>query len=127
MEPIDGISDERTAKYLLVYQASHEDAPWWAFMVDKSIGHVEVWWEIGGGYYTAVRPYHHYLVVDIMQGPPTGTVQEVLATRASDFPMFPAGLKTCVSIAKAMLGIRSIRVLTPRQLFNYIEQRDGIV
>ena len=126
MEPADGV-DERPAQYLLVYSAREAQVPWWARWVDRELAHVEIWWEIGDGYYSAVRPYYHYLVTEIMHGAPNGRVQSVLAQRLDDSVMFPAGMKTCVSVAKAMLGIRSPWVLTPRQLYNYVERRNGVV
>ena len=126
MEPTDSI-DDRTAQYLLVYQSAGDYTAWWAKWVDKELSHVEIWWEIGGGYYTAIRPYHHYLVVDIMYGPPQGVVQRVTAQRLHELAMFPVGLKTCVTIAKAVIGVRAAWVLTPRQLYNYVAKRGGVV
>lgn len=127
MEPLDGIDVDRTALYLLVYQPRAEGWPWWSALVGDAFAHVEVWWLLGDDYYVAVRPYHQYLTVDIMQGPPEGRVQEVVARRLHDSTMFPLGLKTCVSVAKAMLGIRAAWVVTPRQLHNYVAKRNGVV
>ena len=127
MEPTDGVAEGQVAEYLLVYYPRGEETAWWARGVDRHFAHVEIWSSIGEGFYTAIRPYHHFLIVDIMDGEPTGTVQKVTAMRRAKLPMFPAGLKTCVSVAKAVIGVRHPLIITPRQLFDYVEKRQGVV
>ena len=51
----------------------------------------------------------------------------LIGVLAACAPMFPAGLKTCVSVVKAVIGVRNAFVLTPRQLYNYVDKRGGIV
>ena len=127
MEPADGVAEGQVADYLLVYSGRSESTAWWARLTSREFTHVEIWWSIGEGFYTAIRPYHHYLVVDIMQGEPDGVVQRVTATRQHTTPMLPFGLKTCVSVAKAVIGVRAAWIVTRRQLYNYVERRGGIV
>jgi hypothetical protein len=95
--------------------------------VDREFEHVEIWQSLGLGYYLAFRPYHDHLVADLVAGEPDGRVQRVRAKRVRRTAMFPLGLKTCVSVAKAMLGIRNAFILTPRQLFRYVEKHRGVV
>ena len=121
------MKDGQVAEYLLVYSKRSEDTAWWARWVHRDLTHVEIWWSIGEGFYTAIRPYHHYLVVDIMQGEPEGFVQRVTSMRRHTTPMFPVGLKTCVSVAKAVIGVRAPWGITPRQLLQYVAARDGVV
>jgi hypothetical protein len=124
------ILEGQVAEYLLVYyRRQGNPTAWWArwFTRAKNFSHVEIWWELGEGYWVAIRPFHHYLTADVMQGEPAGTVQRVTAMRRYRTPMFPAGLKTCVTVAKAVVGIRNAFVLTPQQLYNYVEKRGGIV
>lgn len=117
----------QVAKYLLVYSPRSDTTAWWArWLTGKNLAHVEVWWSIGEGFYVAIRPYHHFLVVDIMDGPPEGVIQEVTAMRSHRWPMLPFGLKTCVTVAKAVVGIRNALILTPKQLFDYVEKRNGV-
>ena len=128
MEPVrDVILEGQVAEYLLVYfRRSEGPTAWWARWIRNGFSHVEIWWSIGEGYYVAIRPYHHYLVADVVHGEPNGEVQRVTAMRRYRTPMFPAGLKTCVTVAKAVVGIRNAFVLTPQQLYNYVEKRGGI-
>ncbi len=121
------ILDGQVAEYLLVYQPRCETTAWWARLIARDFSHVEIWWSIGDGYYVAIQPFHHYLEANVMHGEPTGVVQRVTAMRRSRTPMVPFGLKTCVTVAKAVVGIRNAFVLTPKQLFNYVEKRGGVV
>ena len=126
----DVILDGQVAEYLLVYSyRTDATTAWWARWLTgtRDFSHVEIWWRLGEGYYVAIRPFHHYLMADVMCGEPSGTVQKVTAMRRHRTPMFPAGLKTCVTVAKAVVGIRNAFVLTPRQLYNYVDKRGGIV
>lgn len=128
MESSDELKDGQVANYLLVYLPRSETTAWWArWFTTRDFAHVEIWWSIGDGFYTAIRPYHHFLVVDIMQGEPEGVIQSVRAERRHRWPMLPFGMKTCVTVAKAVVGIRDARIITPRQLFNYVEKRKGVL
>ena len=124
----DVILDGQVAEYLLVYYPRSESTAWWArWLAERELAHVEIWWAIGEGYYVAIRPYHHFMVADVMHGEPEGVVQKVTAMRRARWPMFPVGLKTCVTVAKAVIGVRNAFIVTPRQLFNYVEKRGGVV
>ena len=48
-------------------------------------------------------------------------IQRVSTVKGKGF--FPIGLFTCVSLFKKLLGIRAWWVLTPYQLYNYINKR----
>lgn len=39
----------------------------------------------------------------------------------------PFGLWTCVTVAKALLGVRDWRIQTPQSLFRYLDKRGAIV
>ena len=127
MESADSVSEKQVAQYLLVYSRRSEDTAWWARLVHRDFTHIEIWWALGEGFYVAIRPYHHYLVADVMQGEPEGVVQPVTALRKHTTSMFPAGLKTCVSVAKAVIGVRAPWIITPRQLYRYVAARNGVV
>lgn len=128
MESVQRVVDGQVAEYLLVYTyRSEATTAWWARWFTRDFSHVEIWWELGEGYWVAIQPFHHYLEANVMQGEPHGVVQRVTAMRRHRRPMFPMGLKTCVTVAKAVVGIRNAFVLTPRQLYNYVEKRGGIV
>lgn len=62
-------------------------------------------------------------------GNPALTVQRVTAVcqekRVRNWFFF--GPVTCVEIAKACLGVRSIGLRTPFQLYNYIAARNGVL
>lgn len=60
---------------------------------------------------------------------PNATVQKVTTIKPY-YRMrswFDMGPPTCVEIAKMALGIRAFWVRTPRQLFNYIQRRGGVI
>lgn len=52
---------------------------------------------------------------------------QVIRPRHRARQWFFFGMITCVEVAKVCLGINSWRVHTPRQLYRYIEQRNGIL
>jgi hypothetical protein len=115
-------------EFLLVYSGRDGDSPWWTRPLHRELAHVDVWQPFEmQGFYLVTSPLHDYLTVQLVEREPTGVVQHVYAQRAQGIAMWPVGLKTCVTVAKAMLGIRDARVWTPRQLHNYIERRNGIV
>lgn len=113
--------------YLLVYQPASPRAAWWTRALHPLFSHVEVWRRLDDGIYITVSPFHDFLECNIVEGDPTGLVQRVTARRPHGTPMFPLGVKTCVSVAKSMLGIRAAWILTPLQLHNYVAHRRGIV
>lgn len=57
------------------------------------------------------------------------TVQKVTALRTawSMRSWFAIGPPSCVEVVKMALGIRAFWVRTPRQLYNYIRRRNGVV
>jgi hypothetical protein len=113
--------------YLLVYYSRPEAQTWWTRRLDPRYSHVEVWREIEPGFYFATQPSHDYLVTSVVEAQPPGIVQRVSALRRRGKVLWPVGLKTCVTIAKAMLGVRAAWVITPKQLHDYVAQRRGIV
>lgn len=113
--------------YLLVYQQRGERSAWWTRALSPRFAHVEVWRSLGDGAYLAVQPFHDCLSADITFAEPDGVVQRVVARRQRGGVMFPVGVKTCVSVAKAMLGVRAAWIVTPWQLFRYVESRKGVV
>lgn len=114
-------------RYVLVFSPRAGTSAWWTRWLHKDFVHVELLQEIEPGLYLGILPFHDYLRFEVLEGKPTGTLQEVLATRESLRAMFPIGLKTCTSVAKAVLGIRKPWIITPRQLFKYVESRGGVV
>lgn len=135
MEPVQRLSDP--AEFALVYPPAEESTAWWARWVGRRSGfvHVEAWWRLGEidglEWWCAIRPYHDYLAAEMVRGPPESIegarVQRVVAARRRGTPLFPAGLKTCVSVVKAALGIRAAWIITPQQLYDYVERRNGYV
>jgi hypothetical protein len=117
------------ATYHVVFYATQDTSAWWTRGLDPRFVHVEVWWHIGDDYWVAMRPTHCYLSCDIMHGAPrvgdngVSAVCEVTALREKTSAMWPVGMKTCVTIAKAALGLRAAWIVTPRQLYDYITHK----
>lgn len=116
-----------TERYILMFSPRSETSAWWTRWLHKDFVHVELLQEIEPGLYLGILPFHDYLRIEVLEGQPAGALQEVTATRESRKAMFPIGLKTCTSVAKAVLGIRSPWIVTPRQLYKYVESRQGVV
>ncbi len=115
------------ADFLLVYSPAEVKFPWWTRFVDKDLAHVDIWIPLEYECFLVLKPQHDFLQAVVTADPPTGLVQKVQAQRRMGVAMFPLGVKTCVSVAKAVLGVRDIRILTPKQLFLYVEKRKGVV
>lgn len=113
--------------FLLVYPQGGQARAWWTFFLTDKLDHVDVWRPLGQGFYLAFSAYHDRLSFELIEGEPVGVVQRVVARRPRGKAMFPAGLKTCVTLAKAALGIRAPWVITPRQLYRYVAKRNGVV
>lgn len=113
--------------YLLVYQKPESAHTWWTRRLHPQFAHVEVYREIEPGLYFATQPCHDYLVTNVVDRLPAGRIQRVTALRRRGNAMWPVGLKTCVTIAKAMLGVRAAWVITPKQLYGYVAARGGTV
>lgn len=125
-----GLTPLGPADYAVVYYAEQGTAAWWTRLIDRRFVHCEVWWELGDGYWVALRPNHCHLTFDVMVGPPEtmahcSAVQRVRVARQKTSPMCPVGAKTCVSLVKATLGVRVPWIVTPRQLYNYLNKRLG--
>lgn len=127
MESVGCVKGEAPAEFFLVYSRTDGASPWWARWADHELAHVEIWQPVGDGCYIAVMPMFDCLSIELMGREPTGIVQRVWARRPLGYAMFPMGVRTCVTVAKAMLGIRSIWIQTPRQLHNFIRRRNGQV
>ena len=113
--------------FLLVYTQNGQRRAWWTFWLPRGLDHIDVWRPIGGGFHLAIAAYHDRLSIELIEGEPSGVVQRVVARRPRGKAMLPFGLKTCVTLAKAALGIRAPWVVTPRQLFRYVQKRNGVV
>lgn len=111
----------------LVYTPRVHAEAWWTRFVDERFAHVEVWRRLDEGLWIALQPLHYYLTATLVNEPPPGVVQNVTARRLLHKPLAPIGLKTCVTIAKAALGVRHAGIITPRQLYEYVERRHGIL
>lgn len=121
------------AEFLLVYSPPVKPSPWWTRWLDEDLGHVDVWRPIGAGSYLVMRS--NFDVLEVLYADRTdleqmqdATVQHVTAHYPLlDTAMSPIGFRTCVTVAKAMLGIRRFGIFTPRQLFNYVQAHGGHV
>lgn len=117
------------AMYCVVFYESRGASAWWTRWLDQRFVHVEVWWHIGDDYWVAVRPNHCYLACDVMHGGPrqgecgVSRFRTVKAMRSRSSPMVPFGMKTCVTVVKAVIGLRAAWIVTPRQLFNYLDKK----
>jgi hypothetical protein len=132
MEPVERLSLMDTAyahpaNFALVYSPRDETSAWWTRALEPQFVHVEVWRRLEEDIWIAIQPHHDYLGASLVQGHPEGVVQTVQARRRLRRPLFPIGLKTCVTIAKAALGIRDATIITPAQLYCYVARRNGIV
>lgn len=115
-------------KFVLVYTKREETAAFWTKWLHSDFSHVEIWKPIGDGLYLTLEPFHDYLVTGLAEGLPQEAIcQDVTARRPTGTPLFPFGLKTCVSVVKAALGLRAAWIITPKQLFTHIQSRRGLV
>ena len=119
-------------EFYLVYSEADPDSPFWTRWLDLQLGHVDIWQPVGQGAYLVTRPHFDRLEFTFASQADFDdaghTVQWVRAhyTRLGKV-LYPFGLRTCVTVAKAMLGIHRARIFTPRQLFNYVQARGGHV
>jgi hypothetical protein len=117
------------ATYCVVFYESQGLSTWWTKWISKRYAHVEVWWHLGDDYWVAIRPNYCYMTCDVMHGAPrvgdNGVSQfhVVKALRKRTSPMFPLGMKTCVAVVKAVIGLRAAWVVTPRQLQHYLSKK----
>lgn len=122
-----------SAQYLVVYYRAQPTSAWWTRLIDQRFVHVEVWWHLGDDYWVAVRPNHSHMTCDVMIGAPrvgensVTKLQTVTCLRQATTPMLPIGMKTCVTVVKAVLGVRAAWVLTPKQLYRHIRKRRQII
>jgi len=114
-------------EYRLVYQPADERTVWWARAMSPKFVHVEVWRLLDVGYWLALQPYHDFLTFNLVEGEPQGVVQRVQARRVRGTPLAPIGLKTCVTVAKAALGLRNPWIITPLQLYRHIASNNGVI
>lgn len=120
------MSETPCYEYLLAYSGTDtRTSPWWARGADSELAHVDIWRPVGDGCYIAVLPWFDCLAVDLVGRQPSGIVQRVFARPQFGRAMFPIGVRTCVTVAKSMLGIRDWRIQTPRQLYNFIRGLNG--
>lgn len=127
MESVGCLKGEAPCEFVLVYSGTDGNSPWWARGADSKLAHVEIWQPVGDGCYIAVMPMFDCLGIELMGREPTGIVQRVWARRPLGYAMMPIGVRTCVTVAKSMLGIRNWRIQTPRQLYNFIRRCNGQV
>jgi hypothetical protein len=126
---VRGIEAMGEATYCVVFYGAQMPFAWWTRGLNQRFAHVEVWWHIGDDCWVAVRPNYCYLSCDVMHGAPREGDNGVTHTRVlrcrreKTSPMVPFGMKTCVSVVKAVTGIRAAWVLTPRQLYNYLSTK----
>lgn len=117
-------------KYTVVYSPRIETSAWWTWPLEPGFAHVEVWRRIEPGFYHVIQPFCDYVALGVVEAEPSqlgGSYQEVTARRRQGRPICPLGLKTCVSLVKAVLAIRAPWVVTPYQLHKYIAHRNGVV
>lgn len=127
MESVGCLKGEAPAEFLLAYSCTDGVSPWWARWADSELAHVEIWQPVGDGCYITVKPMFDCLWIELEGREPSGIVQRVWARRPLGYAMMPLGVRTCVTVAKSMLGIRNWRVQTPRQLYNFIRRCNGQV
>lgn len=119
---------ELPCEFLLAYSRTDSTtSPWWARWADPELAHVDIWQHVGDGCYIAVLPLFDCLGVELVGSQPSGIVQRVSARRQLGRVMIPFGPRTCVTVAKSMLGIRNWRIQTPRQLYKFIRRCNGQV
>lgn len=122
-----------STEFLLVYVPPTKPATWWTRWVDSELGHVDVWRPIGQGAFLVMRS--NFDVLEVLYADETDLAQmpDVIVQKVTaHYPllgtaMSPIGFRTCVTVAKAMLGIRRFFIFTPRQLFNYVDAHEGHV
>lgn len=117
-------------KYTVVYSPRTSTSAWWTAGLEEGFAHVEVWRRIEPGFYHVIQPFCDYIALGVVEAEPYqlgGDYQEVTARRRMGRPIFPVGLKTCVSLVKAVLAVHAPLVITPYQLYKYIKDRNGVV
>lgn len=122
------MSETPRQEFLLAYSSTDaRTSPWWARGADSELAHVDVWKPVGDGCYVVVSPWFDLLAVDLVGREPQGVLQQVSVRPQFGQAMFPLGVRTCVTVAKSMLGIRDWRIQTPRQLYNFVRRCNGQV
>jgi hypothetical protein len=131
----------KTRTWYLVYH-HREPYRWWTNFLEPGFRHVELTRPLyyGPGVndvgWLNVLPTFEMLDIELSGNPtppwvrcPDSTVQKVTGARLLTTLHTPIDLGpvTCVSIAKAMLGIRAFWVKTPYQLYKFLKKRGGVV
>jgi hypothetical protein len=121
------LEDCNPIQYVVVYSPHSETSAWWTRPLQPRFAHVEVWRRIEPGFYHVIQPFCDYVALGVVEAEPAGYFQNVTARRRMGRALSPIGLKTCVSLVKAVLAIRAPWVITPYQLYKYIAHRKGVV
>lgn len=122
------LADCNPCEFVLVYTRREPDAAFWTRWLHPDFAHVEIWRSIGEDMYLTLEPFHDYLAIGLAEGLPADAIcQRVTARRRRGTPLVPVGVKTCVSVVKAALGLRAAWILTPKQLYEYIKNKKGVV
>jgi len=121
-------------EFLIAYHEQdkeHCKLTWWNFMLNKKFIHVDVYIEIAGGY-LLIQPnvmgmglYEQYftkkeiLTLD-------KTIFQSYIVKEDQIKIRPKGLITCVSIVKSLLYVKKWWIITPFQLYKYIERQQNV-
>jgi len=134
-------ADAKIRTWYLVYH--HRDPFYWfTKLLEPGFRHVELTRPVSFGpniedvVWINVLPMFEMMDVEISTDPrppwvkcPASVVQKV--TTIQPFyrvrSWFDAGPSTCVEVAKIALGIRAFFVRTPFQLYQHIQNRDGVI
>lgn len=135
------VADLRIVEWYVVYRR-RPFRHWWGRMLHPDFRHVELWRPMQYGpaitdvQWLMVCGTYEFLEADLVIDPrppwvrdPKCTVQRVTASRSlsSIREPFFLGPMTCVEYVKAALGIRSIWLRNPHQLYRYIAKRNCVI
>lgn len=135
------LAGKRAVTWYVMY-LEREEPRWWNSKLKNGFQHVQLCRPVSYGplvsdtFWLVVDPGMEFVVTDAVFSPeppwmraPHTIVQRVVAicTEKSVRNWFFFGPVTCVEITKAYLGISSLLIRTPWQLYKYIAKRGGIL
>lgn len=135
------VAGKRVQSWYVVYMTSGESR-WWNRFLKPGFQHVQLWRSIPYGprisdtIWLMLDPGAECMVAEAVfrpdppwTGNPTLTVQRVVAVctekRVRNWWFF--GPVTCTELAKACLGLNSMWLRTPYQLYKHISARHGVL
>ena len=114
-------------RFIIAYHPA-DRTRWWNWMLKKGYGHVEVYTDIAGGFmllypnFIGIALYEQYCTEEELLKLDNMVFQEYIVNQRESQKSNLKGIITCVSIVKNLLFINKWWIITPFQLYKYIER-----